>query len=221
MVTAHNGIFINRTHFSLNTQLYAFLTKEQGLVKAVSFNRGKNKTPIVFQMCEILLKNDAKFELPRVQTLIPLAVHEELDVSSLELFLRYFIADIIYQTIPPKTPDIEAFNFLVSMKKRMKQEPAETYAFPTLFLNGWIDILGLLPIAKAGATDLNAEQGEFIVTQAINPSAIAWNRMIVENTNVEKGRQKELLHFMLFYLSKHVPNLNVSKTLEIINQTLH
>jgi hypothetical protein len=220
VITVHQGIFLHRSSFSLNTQRHSFLTRDQGVLKAISFNRGKITNPLVLQECEILIKTDPKFEFPTLQSMVPKASPEDLSIPPIELFVRYFVADIIHQTIAQKSDEAQAYDFLGLAKTKMKKK-SELYSFPTWFLNGWIHVLGIRPIGNPGANDLKVEQGEFILSMTKNPAAQAWNRLILEAKPVEKSSQKELVNLMLFYLSKHTPNLNVSKTLEIINQTLH
>lgn len=220
MAIVYQGIFLKRTAFSSNAQLFSFLTKEQGLLKSIYFKKGKHASPVVLQFFEVVVNNDSKFELPTIQLITPISSNEEIDISALELFVRYFVADVVYQTTAPKTNESEAYNFVELSKSRMKSNEA-LLMFPTWFLNGWIEVLGLLPICLPGASDLNIEQGEFVINHSFNPAAMAWNNMILEKKPSEKNGQKELLHLMLFYLNKHLPNLNVTKTLEIINQTLH
>jgi recombinational DNA repair protein (RecF pathway) len=216
------AFFIHRSPFSTKTQLNSFFSKEQGLLELVSFPSKKQAPLFPFGLYELEFTINPKFGQGTLRNATPIEWFNTQDFDPHVIAIRYFMADVVYQSIAYKNKDEEAFNMLVSLKNELAQQ-ADYYAYPCVFLAQWMKALGILPEPLEQANVFNMHEGVFYYDKQVNPSsgAAAFNSLIQNHIQENKRALKEALDLMLEYIELHVPKFNVNNTRMIIHEIFH
>lgn len=216
------AFFIHRSSFSPKTQLNSFFTKDHGLLELVSFPSKKHAPLLPFGLYELEFTFNAKFGKGTLRSVTPLEWFNARESDPHLIAIRFFMSEVVYQSITYKNKDEEAFKMLLSLKDDLIQQ-IDYYAFPCVFLAQWMKVLGILPEPINQANVFNIYEGIFQFDEQVIPTsgAAAFNEIIQNKVQKNKRSLKEALDLMLQYIELHIPKFNVNNTRMIIHEVFN
>ena len=99
------AFFIHRSPFSTKAQLNSFFSKEQGLLELVSFPSKKQAALFPFGLYELEFTLNPKFGHGTLKNATPAEGFNTQDFDPHVIAIRYFMADVVHQSIAYKNKD--------------------------------------------------------------------------------------------------------------------
>lgn len=229
MKEVDEGIIIARSNYSDTSLILTIYLKEHGTKKFI-FKGGKKKASAVFPICpvEINYYRRPESDLLSLTSLNSLPNAGEIPFNPYRSVIAYFMADVLRCCLKQEQKDLSTYNYLKD-KIRQLNESNNLSLFPVQFLAELTFHLGIDPQLEENANCLDIEEGVFSKSSS-NGLLVEKGEVVdllyslfsgqteLEVTNMQR---KEMLRVLLRYYKYHIPGFDVSRTLDVLTDTLH
>ena len=230
MKNTAEGILLKKINYSETSLVTTFFTKEFGL-KAFLFQGGKKKKgnmlhPLALVELTFYARTDS--DLAKLTSIDRLTNTEHILRNPVKSSICFFLAEIIASTIQENDADTSLYDFLkreIAFINQNKVSPN----YLIWFVLRVSQFMGLKPVStKEEAHYLDVEEGIFLVNQPTNHKFIKSRAVQVLNSlnqhqkeevlshKITKTQRADCIEILLDYLSFHVPNFKIPKSLAVI-----
>ncbi|MDG2343847.1 MAG: DNA repair protein RecO [Flavobacteriales bacterium] len=228
MKQVDQGILIHRINYSENSLIITLFTSSNGVQKFIS--KGVKKKPgNLFPMgiYEIDYYKKPTAELGSITNIVQIKHHFGISNSPIKQIISFFIADLLKQTQKSESKDDNTFNFITNAIQKL-DNTNNVSCFLCVFILEYIDTLGITPyIEEENSNCFDLEKGVFTSNKTdsdnkiMNKSVESIIDYYKNNKLNPKSNFKEVLNICLRYLSYHIPNFNMEKSIDIIREILY
>ena len=228
MKQVDQGILIHRINYSENSLLITLYTSSNGVQKFISKGVKKKAGNLIpMGIYEIDYYKKPSAELGSITNIVQIKHHFGISNSPIKQLISFFIADLLKQTQKSESKDKNTFDFINNSIQSL-DNTNHTSHFLCLFLLEYIQTLGITPfIENENSNCFDLEKGVFtfnntdsnfrIMNKSVGTIIDYYkNKKLSKNSNF-----KEVLNICLRYLSYHIPNFNMEKSINIIREIMY
>ncbi len=220
------GIFLHRTSFSESSLITTFYTRNEGIQKFI-FQGAKKKNSTLFPLniCELNFYRRPDSELGKLTHADTLVVLDSIVTNPVKSIIAFFIADVIRQSLQTNEKETTVFEFLRKAIHELNQTDDLTL-FPLLFLVNFTPFIGIQPsLCDEEALYFNLKEGEFHSDYRPGEWCVEGEQVhhlyrLFEKNVISPVFRKQAFETVLNYYQLHIPRFDVSKSLDIIRETL-
>mgnify|MGYP003948941695 CR=1 FL=1 len=232
MKQVDKGILIHRHNYSESSLIITFYTYKNGVQKYISKGiKKKSGNLIPLGLYELSFYKKPSNDLGSLSNITQIKQHYAISSNPLKQITCFFIADLLRQTQKTQTEDIETFIFISNYIDKLDNEK-DLNSFVCIFLLEYLDFLGITPLLEnKNANCFDIEKGVFIyhnkksdtriINEAVNSiiNFYKYNKDQIKYSNINNS--KEILTILLKYLSIHIPNFDMNKSIKIIREIIY
>ena len=228
MKQVDQGILIHRINYSENSLIITLFTSSNGVQKFISKGVKKKKGNLFpLGIYEIDYYKKPTADLGSITNIAQIKHHFGISNSPIKQIISFFIADLLKQTQKSESKDNNTFNFIIDAIQKLDKTNNISY-FLCLFLLEYIHTLGITPyIEEEKSNCFDLEKGVFTNNKSDSKNIIS-NKTVESIIDYYNNNElnpnsnfKEMLNICLRYLSYHIPNFNMEKSIDIIREILY
>lgn len=220
------GIFLHRTSFSESSLITTFYTRNEGIQKFI-FQGAKKKNNMLFPLniCELNFYRRPDSELGKLTQVDTVMVLDSIVTNPVKSIIAFFMADVIRQSLQTNEQETAVFEFLHDAICDLNQTD-NLALFPLFFLVNFTSFIGIQPsLCDEEARYFNLTEGEFHSDYRPGEWCIEGEQVhhlhgLFEHTTIAPAFRKQAFETVLEYYRLHIPRFDVSKSLDIIRETL-
>lgn len=220
------GIFLHRIAYSETSLIVSFYTQREGIQKYI-FQGGKKRNNALFPLniCELTYYKRTDFELGKLTESSSVFHFNEILGNPIKSTIAFFIADVLKQTLITNQEEGRIFKFLEQKIQFLNNTEFNTL-FPLLFLAEFTHYIGISPHLEDNPRYFSLMEGDFHSDLRLGDLSIEGAQCmalfhVFNGDEFPRSMRRELLEIMLKYYELHIPNFNVSKSLEIVTTVLN
>lgn len=226
------GLLLDKQAYSESSLILNFYTLERGFQSFI-FKGALKKRKALNQLglYEITYFKRPESDLGIINQLDFAWTPQSLFERPQKVLLVFFMTDILQQTLRHQGPDPQLFYFIRDQLVALETSNSERQ-FPTQFLAQYLMLLGYAPlIEQENAAVFDLQKGSFCLaaqggaTCIQNPALVTFLKAQFWPQTVQldgtAATYKEALRVLLTYASIHMSGFDLSKTMEILHDTLY
>ncbi|MBC9811414.1 DNA repair protein RecO [Crocinitomicaceae bacterium CZZ-1] len=226
MKQTDTGIFLHRTSFSESSVIATFYTRNQGIQKFIFQGaKKKNNTLFPLNICELNFYRRPDSELGKLTQADTAVVLDSIVINPVKSIIAFFMADVIRQSLQTNEKETTVFEFLREAICELN-DADDLVLFPLFFLVNFAPFIGIQPsLCDDEALYFNLKEGEFHSDYRPGEWCIEGEQVrhlygLFESNTIAPAFRKQAFETILDYYQLHIPRFDVSKSLDIIRETL-
>jgi DNA repair protein RecO (recombination protein O) len=222
------GVVLRKINYSDSSLILTIFTEENGLQKFI-FQGAKKKASALYPLSiiEFSFYKRPDSELGKMTSAESFST-SEIPFDPIRSTLAFFLADVFFHCIKTEERDSELFSFIRTVIEKIDDQN-EKALIPLTTMIGLTRFLGIEPqVIDSGSTVFMLEDGE--ITNSGSMGAITEQgphveliRDIILDVNLERTHKEvrmNALQLMIKYFKVHIPGFEISRSLEILTETL-
>lgn len=230
MKETDEGIVVSRLNYSDTSLILQIYLHKAGMQKFI-FKGGKKRSAALFPMSfvELTYYRRPESELLNLTSVDALSLSTEIPFHPIRSVVAYFLADVLRSSLKQEQPDPSLFGFIQEKAVELNEKD-DVSLLPLQFLAEFTYHLGIDPQVEAGAEIFDLEEGLFCRGMGSVGLFIEQGPAVNELISLFKGEsvsppdsfcRKEMLRILMRYYACHIPRFDVSRTLDVLVETLH
>ncbi len=225
------GIFLHRTAYAESSLIVLYYTFEHGLQSFAYQGAKKKKTPLFpLGIHELTYYKRPDSELGKISQIQLTYPFQEIATNPVKSMIAYFIAEVIKKTLKTDQKEVAIFQFLKQFIIDLEQAE-QVGKLPSIFLISFTLHLGIQPNqVDDQALYFNLNEGEIGAHQ--NPYDLIESGMPVQfiaeilasnhsQIILSSEDQKRMFELLIKYYEIHLPNCNLSQSVQLIRDFLY
>jgi DNA repair protein RecO (recombination protein O) len=224
------GIVISRLNYSDTSLILQIYLQKAGMQKFI-YKGGKKRSAALFPLSvvEATYYRRPESELINLTSVDALSVSAEIPFDPIRSVVAYFIADVLRSCLKQEQVDLSMFEFIKNKAGELNEKD-DVSLLPLQFLAEFTYHLGIDPQVEDAAEIFDMEEGVFCDARGSHGLLVEQGPAVKELICLFRGEpvsslnsasRKEMLRIMMKYYTCHIPRFDVSRTLDVLSETLH